>query len=164
MGLQVCFAAHETRVIPMKNKTLATWISLVGGPFGLHRVYLYGWKDGFAWAHFFLTLLGLLGLQRLMDFGVDDPLSWWLLPLLGFSLAWNCLEALILGLMSPEQWNQRFNPSAEALHPQGLSNWITVVAIVLALMVGATALISGLAMSFQHYFEAQIQEGLKLAE
>ncbi|MEY4284026.1 MAG: hypothetical protein EBV20_08250 [Betaproteobacteria bacterium] len=148
----------------MKNKTLATWISLVGGPFGLHRVYLYGWKDGFAWAHFFLTLLGLLGLQRLMDFGVDDPLSWWLLPLLGFSLAWNCLEALILGLMSPEQWNQRFNPSAEALHPQGLSNWITVVAIVLALMVGATALISGLAMSFQHYFEAQIQEGLKLAE
>ena len=148
----------------MKNKSLATWLSLLLGPLGLHRLYLFGWKDGFLWAHFFLTLLGLLGLQRLMEFGVDDLLSWWLLPLLGFSIAWNCLEALIFGLMSPEQWNRRFNPDAPESEPSGFTHWFTVVAIVIALMVGTTALLSGLALSFQHYFEAQIQEGLKMAE
>jgi hypothetical protein len=148
----------------MKNKTLATWLALVLGPFGLHRLYLFGWKDGFVWAHFFLTLLGLLGLHRLTEFGVDDPLSWWLLPLLGFSMAWNCLEALMYGLTNPEQWNRRFNPGEpETAHP-GFTNWLTVIAIVLSLMVGTTSLLSGLVMSFQHYFEAQVQEGLKLAE
>ncbi len=149
---------------PMKNKTLATWLSLIGGPLGLHRWYLFGLRDGFLWAHAAMTLLGLLGLQRLMDFGVDDMLSWWLLPLLGFSIAWSCLEALIHGLTSPEAWNRRFHPDASEAHPAGLTNWITVVAIVLSLMVGSTALLSGLVLTFQHYFEAQVQDGLKLAE
>ena len=28
-----------------KNKTLAIWLALVGGPMGLHRLYLIGWRD-----------------------------------------------------------------------------------------------------------------------
>ena len=162
--MQVCFQVLDRLTHFMKNKTLATWLALILGPLGLHRLYLFGWKDGFVWAHFFLTLLGLLGLHRLNEFGVDDPLSWWMLPLLGFSMAWNCLEALIYGLMNPEQWNRRFNPNGPDTAHQGFTNWLTVMAIVLSLMVGTTALLSGLVMSFQHYFEAQVQEGLKMAE
>jgi hypothetical protein len=33
----------------MKNKTLATWITFVGGPFGLHRFYLFGTGDRLGW-------------------------------------------------------------------------------------------------------------------
>ena len=28
-----------------RNKTLAIWAALFGGPMGLHRLYLYGWSD-----------------------------------------------------------------------------------------------------------------------
>ena len=34
----------------MKNKTIAAWTALLGGPLGLHRFYLYGWSDGLGWA------------------------------------------------------------------------------------------------------------------
>ena len=47
---------------------------------------------------------------------------------------------------------------------ENVCHWLTVMALVLSLMVGTTALLSGLVMSFQHYFEAQVQEGLKMAE
>ena len=162
--MQVCFQVLDRLTHFMKNKTLATWLALILGPLGLHRLYLFGWKDGFVWAHFFLTLLGLLGLHRLNEFGVDDPLSWWLLPLLGFSMAWNCLEALIYGLMNPEQWNRRFNPNGPDTAHQGFTNWLTVMAIVLSLMVGTTALLSSLAYGFQRYFESQIEASQQLSQ
>ena len=28
-----------------KSKTLATWVAIAGGSFGLHRFYLHGWGD-----------------------------------------------------------------------------------------------------------------------
>ena len=32
-----------------KNKTLATWLSFLGGPLGLHRFYLHGLGDWLGW-------------------------------------------------------------------------------------------------------------------
>jgi uncharacterized protein YneF (UPF0154 family) len=46
----------------------------------------------------------------------------------------------------------------------GATNWLTIVAVVLALMLGATALMAGLAFSFQRYFEYQIEEGLRISQ
>ena len=66
----------------MKNKTLATWLSFVGGPFGLHRVYLFGAADRLAWLLPIPTLVGLYGMYRARTLGLDDPWSWVLIPML----------------------------------------------------------------------------------
>ena len=144
---------------PYRYKTLAAWLSFIGGPFGLHRFYLYGWTDLWGWMHPLPTVLGLWGLQRLQSQGVDDPLIWWLLPLLGFQIAQTCLTAILLALQTPAQWNGRHNPSLPADAQPGQTSWMTVGAIVCALLVGAVALMSGIAVGFQRYVESEMKAG-----
>jgi divalent metal cation (Fe/Co/Zn/Cd) transporter len=147
----------------MKNKTFVTWLTLLGGPIGLHRFYLFGLKDYTGWTFTWITLIGLYGVQRVQEFGLDDVLSWWLLPVFGFAIAACCLNAILYGLMSTQAWNEKFNPKLDAEHPSGHTNWLTIGAIVIALMVGATVLLSSFAYSFQRYFEYQIEEAHKMA-
>jgi hypothetical protein len=148
----------------MKNKTLAAWLTFLGGPLGLHRLYLFGLGDTLAWLLPIPTTLGLYGLERSMDYGVDDVLSWWLLPLLGFSIAGNSLMAIVYALMSKEQWNQKFNPESDIDSAAGQTQWLTIGVLVVALMVGATSLLSGLVYSVQRYFETQIEEARKISQ
>jgi hypothetical protein len=101
---------------------------------------------------------------RVQRFGVDDPMSWWLIPLLGFTIAGTSLMAIIYGLASREKWNARFNPGASEDDASGATNWFTIGAIVLALMIGTGCLMATLAYSFQHYFEWQIEEGRKISQ
>lgn len=137
----------------MKNKTLATWLALVLGPLGMHRFYLYGWRDTLGWLMIVPTLLGWYGYQRVEEFGLDDTLSWVLLPILGFHLAAICLTAIVYGLMKKEEWNGKFNPDASPEQAAGQTSWTTIGAIVISLMLGTVFLLSALAYSFQRYFE-----------
>lgn len=148
----------------MKNKTLAAWLALVGGPLGLHRFYLYGLGDLWAWVHPIPTALGLYGVQRVQQFGQDDLWSWMLIPLAGFTFAGTALHAIVYGLISTEQWNARFNPNATAASPSGQTGWLTIGAVVLALLLGTTVLMSSLVFSFQRYFEYQIDEARKISQ
>ena len=148
----------------MKNKTLATWLSFLGGPLGLQRFYMYGKGDWLAWVLPWPTLLGLYGFERAKSFGVDDPLSWLLLPLLGITIASGALHAIYWGLMSTERWNSTYNPQGEVESPAGATNWLIVIALVLSLMVGTTALLSTLVYGFQRYFEYQIEESRKISQ
>lgn len=148
----------------MKNKTLAAWLAFVGGPLGLHRFYLHGLGDWLGWLLPVPTLLGLYGIARVRQFGVDDTASWWLIPLLGFTIAATSLTAIFYGLTSREKWNARFNPGAGDEHPSGGTNWFTIAAIVAALMIGTGCLMATLAYSFQHYFEWQIEEGRRISQ
>lgn len=141
----------------MKNKTLATWLTFLLGPLGLHRFYLFGLGDTLGWLLPIPTALGFYGFERVQQYGLDDVLSWWLLPVFGFTLAGTCLNAIVYGLMSAEKWNQRFNPGADPRHVAGQTRWATIGAIVLSLMVGTAAMLSGLAYSFQRYFESTIE-------
>ena len=148
----------------MKNKTLAAWLAFLGGPLGLHRFYLFGIGDLWGWALPIPTALGLYGLERVKQFGLDDQMSWVLVPLLGFTIAGCALTAIIHGLARPEKWNARHNPQAPADAAPGRTGWLTIGAIVLALLVGTTALMASLAFSFQRYFEYQIEEGRKISQ
>ena len=148
----------------MKNKTLATWLTFLGGPIGLHRFYLFGLGDWLGWLLPLPTLLGLYGLQRIREYGVDDQISWVLLPVLGFCMAGCALTAIVYGLMTPEKWNAKFNPKAASDAQAGQTNWLTIGAVVLSLLIGCTAMLSGIALSFQHYFEYQIEEGRKISQ
>jgi len=151
----------------MKNKTLSTWLAFVGGPLGLHRFYLYGLGDLIGWTLPMPTALGLYGLTRARDLGLDDPLSWLLIPLLGLVLAGCCLNAIWYGLMAEERWNARFNagldPNAQA-HEAGRGNWLTIIGVIGSLMVGATALVGALAYGFQRYFEWQIELARQISQ
>ena len=148
----------------MKNKTLAAWLAFLGGPFGLHRFYLYGRSDMLAWLLPIPTALGLYGLERAQKYGLDDPLSWVLIPLLGFTISGCALTAIVYALKATEKWNARFNPTASSDDAAGQTQWVTIGAVVLSLLFGATVLMSSIVFSFQHYFEFQIEEARKISQ
>ena len=148
----------------MKNKTVATWLAFLGGPFGLHRFYLHGWSDTLGWALPIPTALGIYGIERVQQYGLDDQLSWVLIPLLGFALAGSALTAIFYGLMPVEKWNARFNPGAEADAELGRTNWLTMLAVIASLLVGAISMMGSMAFSFQHYFEVQVEEARKISQ
>jgi hypothetical protein len=147
-----------------RNKTIAAWLAFIGGGLGWHRFYLYGFGDVWGWVHAIPTALGLWGVDRVLTHGQDDKLSWVLLPFLGLGLVAACLSAIVYALQTPERWNARHNPELPADAAPGATNWLTIVAVVLSLMLGATAFMAGLAFSFQRYFEYQIEEGLRISQ
>ncbi len=148
----------------MKSKTLATWLTFLGGPLGLHRFYLRGLGDLLGWALPIPTALGIYGIERVQQFGQDDALSWLLIPMLGFTIAGCALNAIIYGLMTPEKWNARFNPQAEPEHRAGATRWLTIFGVAAALLIGTAVLMASIAFSFQRYFEHQIEEGRKISQ
>lgn len=148
----------------LKNKTVAAWLTFIAGPLGLHRFYLHGLSDLIGWLLPIPTALGLYGIERVRQFGVDDQWSWVLIPLLGFTFAACALTAIVYGLMSPEKWNARYNPHSPADAPAGATGWLTIGAIASALLLGTAVLMSSIAFSFQRYFEYQIEEARKISQ
>ena len=136
-----------------RSKAVATWLALLGGSLGLHRFYLHGWRDVWGWCSVPPTLLGLYGLQRARDIGLDDHLSWLLLPLLGLALAAGMLAAIVHGLTPDAAWNARHNPAG----PASGTGWLTVLGVILALALGAAALMASLAFGAQRFFEYQAE-------
>ncbi len=148
----------------MKNKTVSAWLAFAGGPLGLHRFYLFGWSDTLGWLLPIPTALGLYGIERVKQYGLDDHWSWLLIPLLGFTIAGCALNAIVYGLMPTERWNARFNAAAASAEPAGGTRWLTIFAVIAALLVGTTALMSSIAFSFQRYFEYQVEEARKISQ
>jgi hypothetical protein len=146
-----------------KNKTTAAWLAFIFGQLGLHRLYLFGFRDLWAWLHPLLAALGWWGVERVRLYGQDDQLAWLLIPLLGFTLAGTALTAIYYGLMSSEKWNARHNPgSLDAI--AGNTSWLTIGAVVFALLFGTIALMSSIVFSFQRYFEYQVEEARKISQ
>lgn len=148
----------------MKNKTAAAWLTFLGGPLGLHRFYLFGIWDTLGWLLPIPTALGFYGIERVKQYGLDDMASWWLIPMLGFTVAACALNAIVYALMTPEVWNAKFNPGAAPDAAPGQTGWLTVWAIVASLLIGATVLMSSIVFSFQRYFEYQIEEAQKISQ
>jgi hypothetical protein len=142
-----------------RSKTLVTWLALLAGALGLHRLYLYGWRDLWAWLHPWPTLAGLVGVQRMRELGQDDQLAWLLLPLLGLMIAQACLFAILYGLTPDANWDARHNSG----QPARATAWGPVLGVVAALMIGATALMATVAFSGQRYFEWQIEEARRIS-
>ena len=139
-------------VVDPRSKLAATWVAIVGGSLGLHRFYLHGLRDRVGWLFPLPTLVGLYGVLRMRELGVDDRLAWLLIPLLGATLAVAMLSAIVYGLTPDDKWNRRFNRgSADA----AAAGWATVAGVIVALAVGAAITMATLAFSAQRYFEYQ---------
>jgi len=137
----------------MKNKTIAVWLTLITGPIGLQRVYLTGRFDAWSWLALGPSSLGAYGVMRARTIGLDDHLSWFLIPFLGFCIAACALASIVYGLSDAQRWNQKFNPSADAEDESGQTHWLTVMGLASSLFIGTTVLMATLAFSFQRYFE-----------
>jgi hypothetical protein len=134
----------------VRSKTLATWLALLGGTLGLHRLYLKGLGNVPGWLHLLPTTLGLYGLERWRELGQNDSLAWWLLPLLGLMIAQAMLHAIVYGLTSDEKWAARWRQPVQA------SGWAAVLAVIAALLIGATVLMSTIAFGVQKFFEWEL--------
>jgi TM2 domain-containing membrane protein YozV len=134
-----------------RSRAVATWLALIAGSLGLHRFYLHGVRDGWAWLHPWPTLLGGYGFWRLREFGVDDARGSLLVLLLGVMLAMSMLQAIVYGLTSDERWARRHGPAPAARAPA----WPTFVAVGLALAIGASVAMATFAFAAQRYFESR---------
>jgi hypothetical protein len=136
-----------------RSKTVATWLALTVGALGVHRLYLKGRQDLWAWLHPVPTALGALGVLRMRALGQDDRLAWLLIPLLGLMLAGAMLTAIVYGLTPDERWDAHHNPG-QTVRSTG---WGPVLGVILALLLGGTVLMGTVAFGGQKFFEWQLQ-------
>lgn len=140
-----------------RSKTLTAWLAVLGGTLGLHRLYLHGLGDGWAWLHPLPTALGLIGLHRLRSLGQDDRLAWLLLPLLGLSIAAAALAGIVYALTPDERWDERHNGGHNLGDAGAATGWGPVLAAIAGLLLGGTALMGAIAYGGQKFFEWQLE-------
>ena len=136
-----------------RSKTLAAWLALTLGPLGVHRMYLYGVSDRWAWLHPLPSAAGLLGVMRVRTLGQDDALAWLLIPLLGLMISWAMLCAGVYALTPDTSWDARHNPG----HAVTATGWAPVLAAISAVLLGGTALMGTVAYGGQKFFEWQLE-------
>lgn len=141
-----------------RSKTIATWLAVLGGTLGLHRLYLRGLGDVLAWLHPLPTGIGLLGVLRMLEMGQDDVLSWVMIPLLGLMIAQAMLCAIVYGLTPDEKWAARFNPGQAPT----TTGWGPVLGVIVALLLGAGVLTGTIAFGGQKFFEWQLGQSQAL--
>ena len=158
-------SAATPRTLPVRSKTLATWIAVLGGALGLHRFYLRGWRDVAGWLHPLPALAGLVGVIRMRNLGQDDVLSWMLIPLLGFTLSAAFLAAIVIGLTPDARWarlhgRRQGQPEVEPeqLDADERTGWGPVLGVVTALIVGGIVLMGTIAFTGQKFFEYQAMQ------
>ena len=136
-----------------RSKTLAAWLALLVGTLGVHRLYLHGLKDRWAWLFPLPTLAGLAGVVRMNTLGQDDHWAWALIPLLGLMISLAMLTAIVYALTPDEKWDARHNPGRSTT----ATAWGPVLAAVLALLVGGATLMGTVAFGGQKFFEWQLE-------
>jgi hypothetical protein len=151
------------------SKSLATWVAVIGGCIGLHHFYLGGLRNRWGWLYPVPTLVGLAGAVRMHDLGVDDRLSWALIPWLGLSISVGMLCAIVIGLTSDAKWARMYagdpsQPIVQATReqddespPPGLvhTGWAPVLGVIVALMIGGGVLMGTIAFSVEKAFDVQ---------
>jgi len=151
-------ASHPTR---FRSKTATAALAFFFGSLGAHRFYLYGARDVFGWAHVVGTLIGVPGFQLLMATERASTLGWVLVVPGAISLLAAFLAAIVYGLRPDEKWDAQFNPHTERYSESG---WAVIFVVIFSLLIGAFLLMTGLALSFQTYFESQVEAARSLSQ
>jgi len=125
---------------PHKNKTLAALLATFGGSLGLHRFYLAGRQDKWGWLHF-----ASLPASLCLYFFTTGIHAFFAFAPMIFSALVGCLASLIIGTMSDEKWDAKFNPNSPI---KTNSEWPMAMTLVLTLALGAGSLIAVIARAF----------------
>jgi hypothetical protein len=151
------------------SKSLATWIAVIGGSIGLHHFYLHGLRSRWGWLYPIPTIVGIVGAVRMRNLGVDDRLSWALVPWLGLTISVGMLCAIVIGLTTDAKWARLYagDPSKPVVQatreeddespPPGMvhTGWAPVLGVILALMIGGGVLMGTIAFSVEKSFDVQ---------
>jgi TM2 domain len=133
-----------------RSKTRVAWLALVLGALGVHRWYLRGARDPWAWCFLLPSLAGIAGLLRMRNIGMDDQWGWLLVPMLGFSVSAAMLSAIVIALMPDEKWDRIHNPAHIASQPAG---WGAVMVAIIGLLLGGAVFMSTVTFAGQMFFE-----------
>jgi TM2 domain-containing membrane protein YozV len=148
------------RPLRRKSKLITVALAFLLGSLGAHRFYLGGWRDRFGWAHLLATLAGAIGIAS-MTLGAGSPaINWSFAVIGGISLFSAFLTAIVYGLRPDEKWDARFNPDGSPTR----SGWPVVILVILSLMIGTGLLMAALAISFQTFFESQVEAARELSQ
>lgn len=143
-----------------KSKLLTVALAFVFGSLGIHRFYLRGLRDPLAWAHLLATVVGVLGIASLR-LGAGTPAFNWAFAVAGgASVIGAFLGAIVYGLRADDKWDATFNSRGTPTR----SGWPVVILIILSLMIGTGLLMAGLAISFQTFFESQVEAARALSQ
>ena len=125
-----------------RHKAGAALLAAVFGAFGAHRLYL-------GQRRWWLPLGVTMGCLPLL-FGVRN---WYQTPaffVLMVPVVAGFIAALVLALMPDAKFDARFNPASERRNASG---WDAVFVAIATLMVGATVLMTAIALLLQTIFE-----------
>lgn len=157
-------ATHAPRPIAQpsrgKSKLLTVALAFLLGSLGAHRFYLGGLRDKFGWIHCVATLAGALGIASLVLGTGSTALNWTFAVAGGASVISAFLGAIVYGLRPDDKWDARFNPHGEPTR----SGWPVVILVILSLLIGTGLLMAGLAISFQTFFESQVEAARALSQ
>jgi hypothetical protein len=132
-----------------RSKSLCGLLALVAGSLGAHRMYL-----GASWWWIYPAIsMPTLGLALASDDWIRHPAFF--VALLVF--VETMLEAILISLTRDERWDARWNADVSQ---RSDSRWGPVLVAIAALMLGATALMSVLAIALETYFSA-LQAGVR---
>jgi len=144
-----------------RSKTLTAALAFFFGSIGAHRFYLYGLRDKFGWAHIVGSVLGVAGYLLLSATDRASILGWVLVVPGAISLLSAFLSAIVYGLRPDEKWDAQFNAQT-GQHSE--SGWAVIFVVIFSLLFGAFLLMAGLAVTFQTYFEGQVQAAKELSQ
>jgi hypothetical protein len=160
------------------SKTLATWIAVIGGSLGLHHWYLDGPRRWVGLLYPIPTLVGLVGAFRMDKLGVDDRLSWALIPWLGLTISVGMMCAIVIGLTTDAKWARLHagDPTKPVVRasreeddetpPPGIvhTGWAPVLGVILALMIGGGVLMGTIAFTVEKAFDLQSGDSVPAAD
>ncbi|KAE8758885.1 NINE protein [Paraburkholderia madseniana] len=144
-----------------RSKTITAALAFFFGSLGAHRFYLYGLRDIYGWAHLLGTLIGIPGAMLVVASERASMLGWVLAFFGAVSLLSAFLAAIVYGLRPDEKWDAQFNVQTQR---KSRSGWTVIFIVIFSLLIGAFLLMTGLAISFQTYFEGQVQAAKALSQ
>ena len=133
-----------------RSQDVATWLAVLGGSLGLHRFYLHGARDA-------LGLAAPAGRRwsaptasgACAQLGIDDRSAACSSRCSARCSRRRMLAAIVYGLTPDERWARALRRRRRRAAPAGRP----YIGVVVALAVGATALMATIAFAAQRYFE-----------
>lgn len=144
-----------------RSKTLTAALAFLFGCLGAHRFYLYGSRDVWGWAHIAGTLLGIPGVLLLIATQRASIPGWALAVIGAVSVLSAFLAAIVYGLRPDAKWDAQFNAHTGR---ESRSGWTVIFVVIFSLLIGAFLLMTGLALSFQTYFESQVEAAKQISQ
>lgn len=155
---------NENNAARFRSKTLTAALAFLFGSVGAHRFYLYGPRDLWAWAHVIGTLAGIPGVL-LLAATERASIPGWVLAVIGaISVLSAFLAAIVYGLRPDAKWDAQFNAPFAQAGRMSRSGWTVIFVVIFSLLIGAFLLMTGLALSFQTYFESQVEAAKAISQ